>query len=483
MRTPRRFTFVQRLARTGAAVAAALGLTGSAAAQLGQASIQPAEPSPALEELRYARNLSNAFKAAVERVEPAVVHITSQRLVQRVRRDIFGRTVRTGESRLLDSGLGSGVIVDERGIILTNHHVIAEADALIVRLGDEREFEAELVGSDPATDVAVLRIDAPDLVAAPLGDSDGVDVGEWVLAIGSPFGFDRTVTAGIVSAKGRSNIGDDEGDRYQDFLQTDASINPGNSGGPLITLDGAVIGINTAIASRGGGSVGIGFAIPANMARSVADLLLDQGRVERGWLGVGLFDLDPQTAAEMDLPPRAAGGVLVRSVQAASPAARAGLEVGDVVMEWNGTPTPTSNRLRNLIALTRPGDTALMRIIRGTEDLNLRPTLIDRDDARAELLRGRNIDALGVIVRDLNRQTARELGLRRVVPGAVVLMVDPGGPADRAGLEVGDVITEVNRRDTRTADELVRTIDRAGDRARIGLIRGRVTGTVEIDLR
>jgi len=475
------------MVRTGRSKSIARRLAAAAMLALGAAPVLAqdgiATDPQTLDELRYARNLSSAFKNASRAVEPAVVHITSQRLVERVRRGPFGRRVRVGSPTLREAGLGSGVIIDASGIVLTNHHVVADADALIVRLADERELEAELVGSDPATDIAVLRIDGPDLVAAPLGDSDGVDVGEWVLAIGSPFGFDRTVTAGIISAKGRSGIGDDDGDRFQDFLQTDASINPGNSGGPLITLDGAVIGINTAIASRTGGSNGIGFAIPANMARDVADRLIESGRVERGWLGVGLADIDPALAREMGYPPEAAEGVAVSFVREGSPAERAGFERGDVILRWNGRPAENFNRLRNLIALTGPGETAAVQILRDGEYRSLSATLIDRAEVRAEARGGVFVRPLAAIATELDRSLARQIGLRRLVPGAVLLEVDDGGPADRAGLQAGDLIIEVDGRGVDAADDLVRLLDRARSPVRVELLRRGLRGAIELELR
>jgi serine protease Do len=445
-----------------------------------------AEPAGAAErvndELRYARSLSNAFKSASSRIEPSVVHITSRRLVRNVQRDVFGRTVRRGPSRLEDAGLGSGVIIDASGIVLTNHHVIEGADALVVRLSDEREYEAELVGSDPATDVAVLRIDAENLVAAPFGDSESIEVGEWVLAIGSPFGFDRTVTAGIISAKGRSGIGGDDADRFQEFLQTDASINPGNSGGPLITLDGEVVGINTAIASRGGGSVGIGFAIPAAMARSVMGFILENGRVERGWLGVGLADVTPAIADELGLGADAARGVLVTGVEPGSPAAEAGLAEGDVIIAFGGRDAENLNRLRNLIALTPPGEAASVRVVRDRASVDLVARLINRDVAQSRLRGGVYIPSLDAAVRDLDDRTARQLGYRRAFPGAVLVFVDPQGPAGAAGLVVGDVITQIDERRVETAREVVERIDVSPGTARINIVRGRVRGHVDIEL-
>ncbi|MEM1184651.1 MAG: Do family serine endopeptidase [Planctomycetota bacterium] len=463
-------------------IATALVFTDSARAQADGTLPRFESGQSVPDELRYATALSSAFNSAAKRVEPAVVHITSQRLVREVRR-FWGRRISTGEPQLLDSGLGSGVIVDESGIILTNHHVIDGADVLIVRLSDEREFEAELVGSDPATDVAVLKIDAPDLVAAHLGDSDDVDVGEWVLAIGSPFGFDRTVTAGIISARGRSGIGEDNDILYQDFLQTDASINPGNSGGPLISLDGAVIGINTAIASRGGGSVGIGFAIPANMARGVAELLLRTGRVQRGWLGVSLQDLDPTSAREFGLPGEAAGGVLVTSVNDGTPAANAGLQPGDVIMRFDDRPAETLNRLRNLIAFTAPGEPISVEVLRGGKRVGLRAELIDWADGRAMEWGGRNVPSLGAIVVDIDRNWARRIGLRRLIPGALIVRVEEGGPAGRARLQPGDVIIGVGRREIDGADDLAELLESGRGSARFSFVRNNTLENTDIELR
>jgi Do/DeqQ family serine protease len=434
------------------------------------------------EHIEHARSLSDAFKYAARTIEPSVVHITSRRLVQNVSRDIFGRTTRQGPSRLQDAGLGSGVIIDASGVILTNHHVVSEADELVVRLADDREYPAELVGSDAATDIAVLRIEAENLVAAELGDSESVEVGEWVLAIGSPFGFDQTVTAGIVSAKGRAGIGVEEGARYQEFLQTDASINPGNSGGPLVTLDGKVVGINTAILSRTGGSVGIGFAIPSAMARTVSDFILTSGRVERGYLGIEMEDLDPARAQELGLPASAARGVLVTRVSPGSPAADAGLAVGDVIVSIDGRAATNLNRLRNLIALTPPGREIAIGVLREGRERSIPATLVNRDRAIAAAIGGVYLDPLDAAVRDLDRDIARQLGFNRVFPGAVVVNIDEDGPAGRAGLRVGDVIVEVDGEPIDGASDVLDRLTRSPGTARLGLVRGRMRGTLDVEL-
>lgn len=442
-------------------------------------------PSPTeaeREHIQHARSLSDAFKYAARTIEPSVVHITSRRLVQNVSRDIFGRTMRQGPSRLEDAGLGSGVIIDASGVILTNHHVVSTGDELLVRLADDREYPAELVGSDAATDIAVLRIEAEGLVAAELGDSESVEVGEWVLAIGSPFGFDQTVTAGIVSAKGRAGIGVGEGARYQEFLQTDASINPGNSGGPLVTLDGKVVGINTAILSRTGGSVGIGFAIPSAMARSISEFILSNGRVERGYLGIEMEDLDPTRAQELGLPASAARGVLVTRVSPGSPAQRAGLAVGDVIVSVDGREASNLNRLRNLIALTPPGREIAIGVLREGRERSIPATLVNRDRAIAAAIGGIYLDPLDAAVRDLDVELARRLGFSRVFPGAVVVNIDEDGPAGRAGLRAGDVIVEVDGKPVDNAADVLQRLARSPGTARLGLVRGRMRGTLDVEL-
>jgi len=285
------------------------------------------------EQLRYAHSLSAAFNAAAEHIGPSVVYITTrtERFVQR--RDFFGRRLRP--QRLLESGLGSGVIIGADGTILTNNHVVEDADELLVRLSDGREFPARVLGTDVERDLAVVKIDQSGLVPAEWGDSDALEIGEWVLAVGTPFGFSNTVTAGIVSARGPSNGPiHDELSKYEDYIQTDAAINPGNSGGPLINLDGKVVGINTAIFSQSGGSVGLGFAIPSNLAREVASEIINNTPPPRGWLGVEMQELDASLAGTFGVKPDA--GVLIASVVPDGPADAGGLEPGDIVTRFNG---------------------------------------------------------------------------------------------------------------------------------------------------
>lgn len=304
-------------------------------------------------------DLQARLHTAAGRVQPSVVSVVSSR---RMRGLFGGAPVR--------KGLGSGVIVDERGLILTNNHVVAEADELEVRLSDGSHHEARLVGRDPHTDIAVISIKARGLPVAPLGDSSEIRVADMVLAIGSPLGLERTVTSGIISAKGRARVGIV---RYENFLQTDAAINQGNSGGPLVNLDGEVIGINTAILAPSGGSQGIGFAIPINMARRIMERLISEGAVERGFLGVEVADLDTRIRGALGY--QGPDGVLVRTVGPQTPAARAGLAPGDVIQALDGAPVTGVLTFRNHIAEQRPGTTVDLRIWRDGRSSNLQVRL------------------------------------------------------------------------------------------------------------
>ncbi len=346
---------------------------------------------------------------------------------------------------------GSGVIVDaDEGYVLTNNHVVENADEIRVTLRDNRSFEAELVGRDPATDIAVLRIEADNLTEIPPGNSEDLRVGDFVVAIGNPFGLGQTVTSGIVSALGRSGI-NPEG--YEDFIQTDASINPGNSGGALLTLDGKLIGINTAIiAPNGGGNVGIGFAVPINMAVSVMEQLVEFGEVQRGRLGVMIQDLTPDLAAALDVT--AATGAVIISVEPGTPADDAGLAAGDVVVAVNGETVEGSADLRRKIGLRRPSDKVEIAYLRDGARRTAQVTLAEAGAQRPRERNPGGFDALaGVRLAPLDRSQPAW----GKVDGVAVAQVAPGSLAARAGLEPGDVITAVNRRPVET----IRDIDRA----------------------
>jgi serine protease Do len=359
-------------------------------------------------------------------------------------------------------GVGSGVIATKDGYILTNNHVVDGADEVKVALQDGREFSAKVVGRDPKSDVAVIKIDAKDLPAVPMADSDKVEVGDVVLAVGNPFGIGQTVTTGIVSAKGRGNMGLD----YEDFIQTDAAINPGNSGGALVDADGRLIGINTAILSRSGGNQGIGFAIPVNLARDIMGSLIKDGHVTRGYLGVMIQDLTPALAKEFKL--KEATGALVGDVTPKSPADKAGLKSGDLLVEFNGKKVTDSRHLKLEVARTQPGETVPVKILRdgtaktievtvkalpGTESL----AKADKDSHDTGTLNG-------VGVADLNENARQQFEVPETVKGAVVTEVKPDSAAAEAGLKPGDVIQEINRKPVKDAEEAVRLTENASDK-------------------
>ncbi len=335
--------------------------------------------------------------------------------------------------------LGSGFIISREGLILTNNHVVENADEIVVRLANGKEQKATVVGRDPKTDIAVIKIDFPeDLSSVSLGDSDKLQVGEWVFAIGNPFGLENTVTAGIVSAKGRF-IGQGS---YDNFIQTDAAINPGNSGGPLINLNGEVVGINTAIFSRTGGNIGIGFAIPINLAKELLPELKEKGRVTRGWLGVYIQKVTPEIAESLGL--KEPNGALVADVMPDAPAAKAGVEVGDVIVEFDGHPVHESNELPIIVARTPIGKKAKMKIIRGGDDKTLNVEIGELKEEEVSVASGKAED-FGLTVQPLSPDIAESLGVDPNTKGVVVAGVEPGSSADEAGLRRGDVIVEVNR--------------------------------------
>jgi serine protease Do len=338
--------------------------------------------------------------------------------------------------------LGSGFLIDSKGFIITNNHVVENADEIVVKLSTGKEFKAKVVGRDPKTDLALIEIkgDAKDLPALTLGNSDSLRVGEWVMAIGNPFGLENTVTAGIVSAMGRHiNQGP-----YDNFIQTDAAINPGNSGGPLLNTKGQVVGINTAIFSRGGGNIGIGFAIPVDLAKEIVPQLKERGRVTRGWLGVMIQKVTPDIAETLGLAePK---GALVADVVKDGPAESSGLKQGDVIVEFNGQPVGDSAELPLLVARTPIGKAVPLVIIRDKQRQNVSVTIAELKDEE-ELAQGSGDSAedLGLAVQTLTPELAENLGVERALKGVVVTQVDPDGPAGEAGMRRGDVILEVNR--------------------------------------
>lgn len=424
------------------------------------------------EAIAMAFDLSAAFEHAAETIEPSVVHITTSAPNRRGFRQ--------------QTGVGSGVIVDERGYILTNHHVTDSAQLLTVRLADNREVDAQIVGTFPESDLAVLKIEADGITAAEFADSEATKVGQWVLAVGSPFGFQQTVTAGIVSAKGRGSFdpnsasGEPRIGAFQEYIQTDAAINPGNSGGPLVDLHGRVVGINTAIASRSGGNNGLGFTIPADIAQAVMLSIIETGRVNRGWLGVEMQRLDPVEAHALGIE----GGVVVADARSGGPAEKAGLEDGDIIISLGGRTTENVVRLANAIMLARPGTPVEIEYIRGVERRVTEAVVADRDEQRLIALNAIRIEQLGLSIRaqDLTLTSRRR---QSILPGFAVVDVQSGSEAEEAGFRVGDFIYEVDNRTFEEPETLAEYIERSGPdaRTRFQLLRGNTRGYIELDGR
>jgi serine protease Do len=365
--------------------------------------------------------------------------------------------------------LGSGFIIDKEGYIVTNNHVVENADQIKVKLADEREFDAEIVGRDPNTDLALIKISAKtDLIPIRMGDSDDLLVGNWVVAIGSPFGLEQTVTAGIVSAKGRI-IGMGP---YEDFIQTDASINPGNSGGPLVNLEGAVVGINTAIVASG---QGIGFAIPVNMAKNIIAQLKSSGEVTRGWLGVGIQDLSDQLKSYYGVEDN--GGVLITQVFEGDPAEKGGIMANDIIIEIDGKSVTSARELSGIIANTKVGNKTTIKLLRDGKKKTVQVELAKRDEKELLAKRPDNDtkDDLGLQLMDLSEENASRFGLDADENGVLVVGIKPGGKAESAGIRRGDLIKEVNHKrvaSVRDYTNVVKKIDE-GDEVQCLIRRAR----------
>ena len=361
----------------------------------------------------------------------------------------FGGPVPRGPQR--QRSLGSGFIIDADGTILTNNHVVENAQKILVKLSDEQEYEAKVVGRDLKTDIAIIKVNTKTaLTAAGLGDSDTLEVGEWVMAIGNPFGLDSTVTSGIVSAKGR-HIGQGP---YDNFIQTDASINPGNSGGPLINLRGEVVGINTAIFSRSGGNIGIGFAIPINLVKELLPQLRGKGKVTRGYLGVLIQKVTPEIADSLGMD--RGRGALVANVSKDGPAEKAGVKVGDVIIEFDGKEIKDSGDLPIVVARTPVDRKVRMKVLRDKKELQLTVSVGELKDEEV-VASAPEKGELGMTVQRLTPQIAESLGLEKA-EGVVVSAVDPGSAADEAGIRRGDVILEVDRKPIRNIDEYKKSL-------------------------
>ncbi|HZA53449.1 MAG TPA: DegQ family serine endoprotease [Candidatus Udaeobacter sp.] len=420
-----------------------------------------------------------SFAAIAKRTMPVVVNIStaSQRSARGGSSDpieeFFNRFF--GESTPKENSqrsLGSGILISKDGEILTNYHVVRNADTIKVKLADQTEYEARLVGKDDRTDLALIKVrkSGGNMPFARLGSSSQLDVGDWVMAIGNPFGLEHTVTAGIVSAKGRV-IG---AGPYDNFIQTDASINPGNSGGPLINALGEVIGVNSAIFSQtGGGNVGIGFAIPIDLAKKVVEQLRKNGRVIRGWLGIRAQDMSPQLALSLGIS-RAGEMSLVTEVAENGPAAEAGVKNGDIIVEYNGKSVPKSHEFPSVIADTLPGQKAILKIIRDKKEQTVSVKIgeLPDDSDTGQPMEARDAE-MGLRVQRITAEAARRLGLSST-KGVLVVEVLPGSPAAQVGLEPADVIREVNQRPVNNVKDFERAMrqGRRGDRILLLVHRG-----------
>ncbi|KAF0221249.1 MAG: protease [Geobacteraceae bacterium] len=429
----------------------------------------------------FAASFGPDFSELAKKLKPTVVNISTAKTIRPqkpfIRRppspfgadpfeDFFERFFENQPQRSYkERSLGSGFVINDEGYILTNNHVVAGADEIKVKLSDGREFKGEIKGLDQKLDLALLKIDAKDhLPVAPLGDSDQIKVGEWVMAIGNPFGLGQTVTAGIVSATGRV-IGSGP---YDDFIQTDASINPGNSGGPLINANGEVIGINTAIVASG---QGIGFAIPVNMAKSIITQLKEQGKVTRGWLGVQVQIVTPELARSFGM--EGEHGALVAEVMKDGPAEKAGLKNGDIILEYDGKKVHEMNELPRLVAATPVGNKVRVKFLREGKQEEVTVEIERLKDSEGEAQSAAVADKLGITVGELNKELAPKLGLKET-KGVVVTEVKPGSAAEEAGIARGDIVREISGAKITVIAEYEKAVSalKKGDVIRLLLRRG-----------
>ena len=435
-----------------------------------------AQPAPVVVD-----GVRTSYADLVEKTSPAVVRIASERKAQQMQqspldmfRDMFpGMPQQREQQPRVERGVGSGVIVSADGSVLTNFHVVDGAEKITVQLIDNKTYEAKVVGTDQPSDLAVLKIEGENFPFLTLGNSDNVRVGDIVLAIGNPLGIGQTVTAGIISAKGR-RTGLSDGTSFQDFLQTDAPINRGNSGGALVNVSGELIGINSQIVSDSGrgGNIGIGFSIPSNMAKNVMEQLIKDGKVRRGMLGVGIDDVTEDMAKNLEL--KEAKGVIINSVRPGSAAEKAGIKTGDIITAINGEPTDDTNILRNKVAGTAPGTEIKVTVWRDGKSEELTATLDEFQVENAKIQKPGTENEekpnkesggkLGLSLQPVTPQIARQLEIPADTQGMVVTDVDPNGASAEKGIMQGDVILQINRQPVKTLDEVQAAIDKSGTR-------------------
>ncbi len=481
----------------GVALFVATGLLVLTGADKPKEKAPPAAPAlPAMSDAATApaRALSDAFAAVAEHIRPSVVSVNSAKVMKfrtpdfsnpfgddspfrfffdngRGRQQQPRQQPAPREHEYRQNGMGSGIIIDKEGHVLTNFHVVKDVDEISITLADKRNFKAKVVGTDPKTDLAIVQISEnvpADLPAAELGDSDALRVGDWVLAVGAPFGLPQTVTAGIISAKGRANVGAAD---YEDFIQTDAAINPGNSGGPLVNLRGQVVGLNTAIASRMGQNAGVGFAIPINMIRHVMPTLIKGGKISRGMLGVVIQELNEDLAEKFGLAEPQ--GVLVTQVTKDSAADKAGIKVGDVITKFNGKDVDSVRQLSTAVAGNTPGTQAEITFLRDGKPRTVKAQLgelssdtasVEGDESAPE-----TANDLGLTIQPLTSSLAKQYGYEDE-EGVVITGIEDGSLAASAGLQEGDLITEVNRQKVASVAEFRDATGKSKDKGSVLLL-------------
>ena len=422
------------------------------------------------------RQFSKAFADVAEKAKPAVVTIITDKVISMRQFDDFGFFFQPNLPRQREfktNALGSGVIVDsKKGYILTNNHVVDDMDGIRVKLIDKREFEATIIGTDPKTDLAILQIDAENLDDIRMGDSDELRVGEWVMAVGSPFSenLSHTVTTGIVSAIGRSNILDSGS--YEDFIQTDAAINPGNSGGALLNMDGELIGINTAIATGGyeKGNRGVGFAIPSSMANRIMSDLIDKGYVTRSWLGVIIQDLDSETADALDIDTR--NGALIADVVKDSPAEAAGIQEGDVIIEFNGKSIANTANLKNVVSLSTPESTNRVKVIRDGAPKTVKVTLQELPENPNQFVSRERTTTndFGLQLKRINKTLRKQYEIDSDQDGLVVTKIDRNGEAFQKGIREGDLVKRVGTEKVESINEFNRLVEKSKSKGTVLLL-------------
>jgi serine protease Do len=456
---------------------------------------------PALAQSRSdaARELSKAFSDTAKSAMPAVVSIKVEKTVQvdstmgfgspfepfndpfgqfndDFLRRFFGDRMprRQAPEKYMERGQGSGFIISPDGYILTNNHVVGDADKITVELQDGRKFtDAKVIGADPDSEVALIKIEGSGFPVLPMGDSDKIEIGDWVVAIGNPFGLSETVTVGVISAKGRSNV---HIATYENFIQTDAAINPGNSGGPLIDLDGKAVGINTAIYSQAGGYMGIGFAIPINMARTIEEQLKSGGKVVRGYLGLYGQNVTPDLAELMGL--KGSEGIVVAQVEPDSPADKGGLKSHDVILEMNGKKVESYDAFRNEVAMMKPGSEVRLNILRDNKSMELTITLGERPTtaAQTETASAEPQQSLGITVQNLTKDLAEQFKYP-MGEGVIVSQVTPTGPAAEAGIQAGDLILSVNGQKVNSVREFADAVRQAKAKGKVLFLLKRGEGS------